>query len=131
MRKKRVNILHFFGLKIDAGEDETTEEEEEEHPPKFNYPRMRAKPNEKESEFLRRRLSSYLNTQGFGRGGVQYGHGKRLLMDGQLKNILGILSREQQEDVQQQWLKRLSIRYSMLKALTLSILLRMDPMSLI
>ena len=64
----------FFGLKIDAGEDETTQEQEEENPPKFNYPRMRAKPNEKESEFLRRRLSTYLNTQGFGRGGVQYGH---------------------------------------------------------
>ena len=43
MRKKRVNLLHFFGLKIDAGEDETTEEEEEEHPPKFNYPRMKQK----------------------------------------------------------------------------------------
>ena len=58
MRKKRVNLLHFFGLKIDAGEDETTQEQEEENPPKLNYPKMRAKPNEKESEFLKRRLSA-------------------------------------------------------------------------
>ena len=57
VRKKRVQVLHFFGLKIDAGEDET-QEQEEENPPKFNYPKMRAKPNEKESEFLRRRLSA-------------------------------------------------------------------------
>ena len=57
MRKKHVNLLHFFGLKIDA-EDETTQEQEEENPPKFYYPKMRAKPNEKESEFLRRRLSA-------------------------------------------------------------------------
>ena len=58
VRKKRVQLLHFFGLKIDAGEDETTQEQEEENPPKLNYPKMRAKPNEKESEFLRRMLSA-------------------------------------------------------------------------
>ena len=57
VRKKRVQLLHFFGLKIDA-EDETTQEQEEENPPKLNYPKMRAESNEKESEFLRRRLSA-------------------------------------------------------------------------
>ena len=60
MRKKRVNLMHFFGLKIDAGVDETTEEQEEENPPKFNYPKMIAKPNEKESEFLRRALVQFM-----------------------------------------------------------------------
>ena len=52
------------------------EEETEENPPTFQYLKLKAKPNEKQNDFLRRRLSVYLIKQGFGRGGVQYGQGK-------------------------------------------------------
>ena len=63
-------------MKVEIGEDETVEEETEENPPTFQYPKLKRKPNEKQSDFLRRRLSVYLIKQGFGRGGVQYGQGK-------------------------------------------------------
>ena len=54
------------------GENETAAEEEEENPI-FDYSKLKAKPNEKGGNFLRRRLSVYLNSQQFGRGGVQFG----------------------------------------------------------
>ena len=76
MRTKRIGLEHAFGLKVEIGEDETVEEETEENPPTFQYPKLKPKPNEKQSDFLRRRLSVYLIKQGFGRGGVQYGQGK-------------------------------------------------------
>ena len=77
MRTKRKGLEQAFGLKVEMGENETTEEEgSEENPPTFQYPKLKAKPNEKPSDFLRRRLSVYLIKQGFGRGGVQYGQGK-------------------------------------------------------
>ena len=76
MRTKRIGLEHAFGLKVEIGENETVEEETEENPPTFQYPKLKRKPNEKQSDFLRRRLSVYLIKQGFGRGGVQYGQGK-------------------------------------------------------
>ena len=77
IRTKRGQLEHFFGLKVEIGEDEKAEEDQvEENLPSFKYPKLEAKPNEKESDFLRRRLSVYLNIQGFGRGGVQYGQGR-------------------------------------------------------
>ena len=70
----------------------------EENLPSFKYPKLEAKPNEKESDFLRRRLSVYLNIQGFGRGGVQYGQG-RAPFGWPSKHIHGVPSKEQLVDV--------------------------------
>ena len=77
MRTKRKETEQAFGLKVEIGENETTvAKESEENQPTFQYPKLKAKPNEKRSDFLRRRLSVYLIKQGFGRGGIQYGQGK-------------------------------------------------------
>ena len=74
MRTKRKELEQAFGLKVEIGENETTvAKESEENQPTFQYPKLKAKPNEKRSDFLRRRLSVYLNSQQFGRGGVQFG----------------------------------------------------------
>ena len=97
MRTKRKELEQAFGLKVEIGENETVEEETEENPPTFQYPVLKAKPNEKQSDFLRRRLSVYLIKQGFGRG---------------------VHSRELLEDVQQQWLKIFLAQFSTLKELT-------------
>ena len=77
MRTKRKELEQAFGLKVEIGDNETTvAEESEENQPTFQYPKLKAKPNEKRSDFLRRRLSVYLIKQGFGRGGIHYGQGK-------------------------------------------------------
>ena len=77
MRTKRKELEQELGVKVEIGENETTVAEElEENQPTFQYPKLKAKPNEKRSDFLRRRLSVYLIKQGFGRGGIQYGQGK-------------------------------------------------------
>ena len=55
MRTKRIGLEQAFGLKVEIGENETVEEETEENPPTFQYPVLKAKPNEKQSDFLRRR----------------------------------------------------------------------------
>ena len=71
MKTKRGQLEHSFGLKVDIEEDEA-----EEYAASFQYPKVEPRTNEKRGDFLRRRLSVYLNIQGFGRGGVQYGQGK-------------------------------------------------------
>ena len=77
MKTKRGQLEHSFGLKVDFEEDEATvAEEAEEYAASFQYPKVEPRTNEKRGDFLRRRLSVYLNIQGFGRGGVQYGQGK-------------------------------------------------------
>ena len=98
IRTKRGQLEHFFRLKVEIGEDEKAEDQVEENLPSFKYPKLEAKPNEKESDFLRRRLSVYLNIQGFGRGGVQYGQG-RAPFGWPSKNIHGVPSKEQLVDV--------------------------------
>ena len=110
MRTKRIGLEHAFGMKVEIGEDETVEEETEENPPTFQYPKLKAKPNEKQSDFLRRKLSVYLIKQGFGRGGSNMDRESPPL-DGLVRYILGVHSRELLEDVQQQWLKILLAQY--------------------
>ena len=111
MRTKRKELEQAFGLKVEIGENETTVAEElEENQPTFQYPKLKAKPNEKRSDFLRRRLSVYLIKQGFGRGGSNMDRESPPL-DGLVRNILGVHSRELLEDVQQQWLKILLAQY--------------------
>ena len=111
MRTKRKELEQAFGLKVEIGENETTvAEESEENQPTFQYPKLKAKPNEKRSDFLRRRLSVYLIKQGFGRRGSNMDRESPPL-DGLVRNILGVHSRELLEDVQQQWLKILLAQY--------------------
>ena len=112
MRTKRKELEQELGVKVEIGENETTVAEElEENQPTFQYPKLKAKPNEKRSDFLRRRLSVYLIKQGFGRGGGSNMDRESPPLDGLVRNILGVHSRELLEDVQQQWLKILLAQY--------------------
>ena len=70
-KKKRASLEDVFGLVIERDEEDVDDQKKI-----FNYPRLKKNPKEKYSEFVRRKLSTYLKVQGFGRGGVQYGQGK-------------------------------------------------------
>ena len=70
-KKKRASLENVFGLVIELDEEDVDDQKKI-----FIYSRLKKNPKEKYSEFVRRKLSTYLKVQGFGRGGVQYGQGK-------------------------------------------------------
>ena len=61
-KKKRASLEDVFGLVIERDEEDVDDQKKI-----FNYPRLKKNPKEKYSEFVRRKLSTYLKVQGFGR----------------------------------------------------------------